>query len=174
MSIRLFLLSLSIAFCNSVEAVPYISFNGKNCDIEKHVNVSKYLGKSYKILPKEILNAGPPFGNVKHHTIWGAEDSTLKYFGLLGKDVEGIFFDVYKWQIISVGIYFSDKSIENGEIDVDQILNSCGKRMSQYCSVHNKDIELIVPNKNTITVQYPRAMAIMYDYPRKNSPPCAP
>jgi hypothetical protein len=173
MKAQSFSLLMSLAVCFSAEAAPYARFNNATCNIGQYANVGKYLGKSYKTLPKEILDAGSDFGNVEHHTFWEGYESTLKYFNLPGKDVEGIFFDVYKEQIVSVGIYFSDQSIASGVVDINQVMNACGKRIDQYCSVHNKDVELIIPNKNTLTIQYSKAMAQMYGFPLKYSYPCA-
>jgi hypothetical protein len=173
MSARSLLLLLSITLCHSANAETYARFNDTICSIDQYANVSKYMGKGYKILPKEFLDSGPSGGNVKYHTIWDSGDDTLKYFDLPGKHVNGISFDVYKKQIVSVAISFSDESIESGVVDINQLMNSCGKRMSQDCSAHNKDVELIIKNKKSITVQYSRAMAIMYGYPRKYYYPCA-
>jgi hypothetical protein len=97
----------------------------------------------------------------------------LKYFNLPGKDIESIYFDEFMGQIVSVSIYFSDQSIESGVADINQLLNSCGKRVAQYCSVHNKDVELIISSKNMLVVRYARAFAKMYGFPLKYSYPCA-
>jgi hypothetical protein len=173
MKAQSFSLLMSLAVCFSAEAAPYAHFNNATCSIGQYANVGKYLGKSYKTLPKEILEIGATGGDVEHHTIWEGYESTLKYFNLPEKNVEGISFDVYKQQIVSVRLNFSDRSITNGVVDFNQIMNSCGKRVDQYCSVHNKDVEVIIANENTITIQYSRVMTQIYGFPLKYSTPCA-
>jgi hypothetical protein len=174
MNVRSFLLLLSIALCHSAEAATYARFNHASCHIGHYADAVKYLGKSYKTLPMEFLLKSNSGGSVKHEIFWEGLDDTLKYFNLSEKNVEAISFSAYKQQIVSVRIHFSEQFIESGADDINRLMNSCGKRMSLNCSIHNKDVELIIQNENTIAIQYSRAMARMYGYPLKNSYPCAP
>lgn len=168
---------LALIWTADVSASPLPGFVKGQCQLVPHFDVSRYIGKNFNVLPR-LVTANPPDGMIPSHLSWEVyreqfadEISFTRAMSAIGADAgtfDAVGFSSYKGQILEIRIYFREARDALDILRIDQVLSSCGRRVSNTCSINGSQIEIVdlAPEyKNAVAIRYGFTYKRMFRYP---------